>query len=1431
MTTMTRRSGPSVGLILIAAVLVASLGGCGDDGDGSRATPTSAPTTAPQSTPTTAPPPTATVLANQPPVLAPIGDHTVAVGNDLLIALSATDPEGQAVAFSVVGGLPEDSYFLPKSGVFCIFPSAASSTPIEITFRASDGEQSDEQTITIRVVEPGGTTVSGPVALVLDPIGNHTVRAGQTLTLQLAASGAQPITYKMIPEPMLAPLVTLDATSGRFQFAPTIAQAGNSFEITFQACVPDGPGCSATAQVHETVHLTVEPASQSCPDYVPASCTELMPGMTLPQPVRGCFVVRQAGAMPYVHDIVNILAGGGLYFVENPGRTIDFQVKSLLVEQGGVLQAGSPNCPFGNQGGTLSLGLYGDDPSMQATVPNPPPGIQCLTNPTGHDGAARCFPPDRDPEQGSFYCTVSNSSDPCSATMAPATDPNNALLEHYGNLNFDPTPWGYKVLGVSYGGSIRLFGHKGAKPLQDPAWGGQYDSGPTCVVPSAQQSTLDAAEMQAWADLTGSSWTRLQAINSERTQLTLDRVVSDWAAGDQIVVGTTDWYPGHSEVRTIRSAGAVSTTGGMRTQLTLCRPTAGGTGPGGCAANPTPADALDYPHSSELFDASVLASQHGAEYTGPVNRSAADLRAPVGLLSRSIRIRSLGAMPQMQPGDPGFPDVSNCLYGDGTLKPECYFGGHLMVRQGFRAAQLQGVEFKQLGQGGRIGHYPVHFHLAKSTAYTAGQAFLKDSAVWDSMTRFATVHGTHEVTLARNVGYLSVGHGYYLEDGSEIDNLLCHNLGVAARGALKEYYSAAGDQKNWLGTPPAPSLAARYVPPILDGVCPGPNAETCIRLDPPPPPPTPNPGCTSENRCGPTLRTGSDTYMPVMYWAMNAYNEFVGNAAVGVHGFGSCFWLLGSGVSGPSTMDHQFDGYASYNRAGQYQAPLLRFRGNSCSTATYGLAGSAEVSPAALGEAQNTGYTAVDNPYIAGKTVGQLMGNYARPAVVGNFQPIPIQAQMDGITGCANSGQSNDDLEKNTKACVTTLIDRFTTSYNWAERNYGSIWLRPWFYLLLNSAVTDQLFGGVTFVSAGSWVQVPPAYFSLAKNSLFVGTSQHGGSPYAQRSGPIFRVTSADNPARYAPCAMGGNITCNLLAEGTGFWTGGFQPKRLINIYDGPHFADGNLFVNVGSWECDPQPCLGRSPCDLTLPCGIYSSTTQPVPSAPDRPVDPHKMVVLDAAVGWKQPNGFYYPPAFTYRGSTFFKKLPTGLPDPDPANPLNQCFSFGPDDGYMRPKERPGDCRHYVIDRTQNYIQGSMLALNGGPGVFPAANNLLPTTPIDFSTILIDLDGTLTGADGMISGIDGAVPTHVVEPQRVLRRAGADRRVSVLRPADLAVRVRHDADRAAGRLTGDHRSDRHRSVQVVAAPRSAPARDAHGRHLSPVGERQGSANLRPDLQ
>ena len=42
----------------------------------------------------------------------------------------------------------------------------------------------------------------------------------------------------------------------------------------------------------------------------------------------------------------------------------------------------------------------------------------------------------------------------------------------------------------------------------------------------------------------------------------------------------------------------------------------------------------------------------------------------------------------------------------------------------------------------------------------------------DSMTRWYTVHGTHGLLLARNVGYLSIGHGYFIDGGPGRDRAM-----------------------------------------------------------------------------------------------------------------------------------------------------------------------------------------------------------------------------------------------------------------------------------------------------------------------------------------------------------------------------------------------------------------------------------------------------------------------------------------------------------------------------------------------------------------------------------------------------------------------------------------------------------------------------------
>ena len=115
---------------------------------------------------------------------------------------------------------------------------------------------------------------------------------------------------------------------------------------------------------------------------------------------------------------------------------------------------------------------------------------------------------------------------------------------------------------------------------------------------------------------------------------------------------------------------------------------------------------------------------------------------------------------------------------------------------------MQGVEFRQLGQGGKLGHYPIHFHLARQMP---GDTIVKDSSINESMTRWITVHGTQGLTLARNVGYRSIGRGFYLEDGVETDNKFYSNLGIFARAAVAN----ADNPRNVPGILASGALGAR----------------------------------------------------------------------------------------------------------------------------------------------------------------------------------------------------------------------------------------------------------------------------------------------------------------------------------------------------------------------------------------------------------------------------------------------------------------------------------------------------------------------------------------------------------------------------------------------------------------------------------------------
>ena len=359
-----------------------------------------------------------------------------------------------------------------------------------------------------------------------------------------------------------------------------------------------------------------------------------------------------------------------------------FWAKSILVEKEGSLIVGSEDTPFQS---ILVFHLYGSNTETK--------GIECKTT-----------------DLPNAYCGV----------------PAGKWDDH--EINYEKLPderlsndhlayFGRKVLAVSYGGTLQLFGAKGM----------------------TKGSIADASAAS------GTSWARLDVTAAKGdTSITLDRAV-DWEAGDQIVVTTTDFLPGHSEQRQI----AGISTSGDKSIITL---TAG----------------LTYKHNGEAYDLTPYdLSAQG------ITRKTVETRAAVALLTRNIRIVSAGKV------------VGEDLPAADSTDTNRYFGGQTVIRQGFTKVQIQGVEFYQMGQGGMLAHSPLLF-LGVFNPPTDSTTFVRDCSVWDSMTRWIEVRGAQNLLLERNVGYKSIGHGY-MSAGFEANNAYRANIGIYARPALKYF--------------------------------------------------------------------------------------------------------------------------------------------------------------------------------------------------------------------------------------------------------------------------------------------------------------------------------------------------------------------------------------------------------------------------------------------------------------------------------------------------------------------------------------------------------------------------------------------------------------------------------------------------------------------
>ncbi|WP_018465837.1 G8 domain-containing protein [Calidithermus timidus] len=221
-----------------------------------------------------------------------------------------------------------------------------------------------------------------------------------------------------------------------------------------------------------------------------------------------------------------------------------------------------------------------------------------------------------------------------------------------------------------------------------------------------------------------SSWTRLGATAAKgATEIVLEKAV-DWPVGAEIVIASTDhygWQAGVDPAKPRSERAIIRAVNGPR--ITLEAP-------------------LSYGH-------------YGADADGIPQF------AEVGLLTRNVVVRS----------DEKARDSSSAAY---------QVGGHLMVMGG--SARLSWVELRNMGQKGKFGRYPVHFHQIGDGG---ASSYLKSSSIRESFNRCLVIHGTNKLRVEGNVAFDTFGHCYFLEEGSETENVLSGNLAVLVR-ALKD---------------------------------------------------------------------------------------------------------------------------------------------------------------------------------------------------------------------------------------------------------------------------------------------------------------------------------------------------------------------------------------------------------------------------------------------------------------------------------------------------------------------------------------------------------------------------------------------------------------------------------------------------------------------
>jgi cell migration-inducing and hyaluronan-binding protein len=316
--------------------------------------------------------------------------------------------------------------------------------------------------------------------------------------------------------------------------------------------------------------------------------------------------------------------------------------------------------------------------------------------------------------------------------------------------------------------------------------------------------------------------------------------------------------------------------------------------------------------------------------------------------------------------------------------------------------------------------------------------------------------------------------------------------------------------------------------------------------------------------------------------------------------------------------------------------------------------------------------------------------------------------------------------------CDVTVLDKFTTSFNFPQQNFAAIWMRPFWSLVINSFISDVQNAGVNFVTSGDFskASVIEGFWSLLRKSALVGSTQWlnpksdlKDNPLASNAGPVNPFKSSagvtgltcapepggaiDNPAFCLP------IDSDKTSEGVVFLQSNWGvSQRFFSVYDGPTYQDSNAYLNIlptyltsdgtvkGSLlgSCKPSTIDGN-------PCSNKGFMNSFLPGVKADQLN-GRCYLPNAAIGWKQPNGFYYAPAF-HSTNLFFDNVGIRHLVTEPFFSPG-LFSFDTDLGETK----------------KHYCYWNPVLFNG-------------FTDIDRETVLNDDDGTLTGLTSPVNSPD----------------------------------------------------------------------------------------------